>query len=70
MQDVELQRVREVDLHEKRIIKLMNVIETLSTVGDSKTDLRVLAEKMNRVREVRRTRARRSQRYTPLPRLA
>ena len=51
--EVEAQRSKEVELHEKRIVKLMNVIEALTVPGDSKLDLRLLAEKMGRLREVR-----------------
>ena len=52
--DVEAARSREVEIHERRIVKLMSVIEALTTAGgDERTDMRVLAEKMNQLREVR-----------------
>jgi len=51
--EVEGQRAKEVELHEKRVVKLMNVLEALTVAGDAKADVRVLAEKTNRVREVR-----------------
>ena len=41
------------EVHEKRIVKLMSVIEALTTAGDERTDMRVLAEKMSQLREVR-----------------
>ena len=53
LSEAEAQRGREVELHEKRIVKLMNVLEALTVAGDAKSDVRVLAEKTNRVREVR-----------------
>ena len=52
--EVEAQRGREAEIHERRIIKLMSVIEALTTAGDERTDMRVLAEKMNQLREVNR----------------
>ena len=50
---MEAQRAREVDVHERRVVKLMSVIEALTSAGDERTDMRVLAEKMNQLREVR-----------------
>ena len=41
------------ETHERRIVKLMSVIEALTSAGDERTDMRVLAEKMNQLREVR-----------------
>ena len=43
--EVEAQRSKEVELHEKRIVKLMNVIEALTVPGDSKLDLRLLGRR-------------------------
>ena len=51
--EVETQRKREMEVHERRIVKLMSVIEALTTAGDERTDMRVLAEKMSQLREVR-----------------
>ena len=51
--EVEGQRSREMETHERRIVKLMSVIEALTSAGDERTDMRVLAEKMNQLREVR-----------------
>ena len=51
--EVEAQRSREMEVHERRIVKLMSVIEALTSAGDERTDMRMLAEKMNQLREVR-----------------
>ena len=50
--DVEAQRAREMETHERRIVKLMAVLEALTSAGDERTDLAALAEKMNHLREV------------------
>ena len=38
--EVEGQRSKEIELHEKRIVKLMNVLEALTVAGDAKADVR------------------------------
>jgi hypothetical protein len=50
--EVEAQRAREMETHERRIVKLMAVLEALTSAGDERTDLAALAEKMNHLREV------------------
>jgi hypothetical protein len=51
--EVEAQRAREMEVHERRIVKLMSVIEALTAAGgDERSDMRVLAEKLAQLREV------------------
>ena len=68
--EVESQRSREMEVHERRIVKLMSVIEALTTAGDERTDMRVLSEKMNQLREVSRECGPQPPAHTALPKPA